>query len=133
MADDPLPRRPHAKHTRSAWLLVLGLVAAACNGRALATPTTEKPTGDAVVRVVDGVFDKKTLDLPVGQELLIVVLNGDDKVAHNLRFKTAPGDPKTKLERGPIVQKLTVRFDAPGNYRYTCDLHPLMTGVATVS
>ena len=78
-------------------------------------------------------FQPKRLELPVGRDLLIRFENREKGVAHNLRFKTAPGAPKTKLAKGVVVQELNVRFDQPGEYRYTCDLHPLMTGVAVVA
>lgn len=101
----------------------------------MAQPAPVPPEGPADVVLLGSRLDfqPKVLDLAVGKDLVIRFDNREKGVAHNLRFKTAPGDPRTKLEKGPIVQDLAVRFDEPGKYRYTCDIHPLMTGVATVA
>ena len=111
--------------------IVVAWLVAACSGAA----ATAAPVGPAdAVLVGDRLdFQPKRLELPVGRDLLIRFENREKGVAHNLRFKTAPGAPKTKLAKGVVVQELNVRFDQPGEYRYTCDLHPLMTGVAVVA
>ena len=39
----------------------------------------------------------------------------------------APASDKTRLERGPSQQALTLTLEA-GEYDFVCDIHPDMTG-----
>ena len=97
-----------------------------------ASSTTDVAKPDAVVVADHNRWETKAIKLPVGQDVVVLLDNRDTGIAHNIRFKTAPGDPKTTLKMGPLRQTLKARFDEPGEYKYTCDLHPLMVGVATV-
>ena len=121
-------RSGRARVVFAAFALV---VPASCQSSGASAPPAEE--ADFVLVGSRLVFSPTTLDVPVGKDLVIRFDNRERGVAHNLRFKTVPGDPRTKLEKGPIVQDLNVRFDEPGKYRYTCDIHPLMNGVATAS
>lgn len=88
------------------------------------------PPGDVAIVADATVFSPDRLDVPVGRDLVVVLEIDDAEVAHNIRFPEVEGNPTTRLERGPRYQTLTVRFDEPGEYRYVCDLHPTMRGVA---
>jgi plastocyanin len=93
----------------------------------------EAPPGDVVI-VADGAeFTPEEVALPAGRDVVVVLQVDDRDLPHNIHFPDLDGDPKTRLEKGPRYQSLTVRFPEPGEYRYVCDLHPTMRGVATVS
>ena len=53
-------------------------------------------------------WDLDSIVVPAGEEVVATVDNRDAAIVHNLRIK-APGDPQTKLEKGPIVQTLVSR------------------------
>ncbi|MGE3620402.1 MAG: cupredoxin domain-containing protein [Acidimicrobiia bacterium] len=88
----------------------------------------EVPEGAAaVITSRDVQFEPSEVTVPAGEEVLVVHVNDDDGMNHNIHLKSAPGSPKTPLERGRGVQELRVTLD-PGEYPYTCDLHPNMKG-----
>ena len=80
----------------------------------------------------DFAWDADSIDAPAGQDFEILVDNQDDGVQHNLDVKGGPGELKTPLEAGPVIQRLTVNLPA-GDYDYVCDLHEAMTGTLRVS
>jgi plastocyanin len=118
-----------------AIVLVPGLSVAACSGGddAAAPPTAtagrchRAEGGQVTIVAKDLAWDTACLEVPAGQPVTVVVDNQDSGVAHNLHLKTAPGNPTTALEVGPIQQHLTVTLPA-GTYPYICDVHPNMEG-----
>lgn len=130
----PSPRPTTACRLRRAALaagvgVTVGL-AAACGGDDAAELGTP-PAGDVVIVADTATFTPDEVELPAGRDVTVVLQIEDRDLAHNIRFPDVAGNPKTRLERGPRYQTLTVRFDEPGEYRYVCDLHPTMRGVAT--
>jgi plastocyanin len=137
------PNRPRARHL----LLVGGAVAlllGACGDDGATasgttsgdgSSTTEGTAGCKVVeeRTVtlvakDLAWDTACIQAPEGVPFTIEVDNQDSGVNHDLHLKDAPGGPATKLEAGPVHQTLEVDGLDAGNYQFTCDVHPNMTG-----
>jgi plastocyanin len=111
--------------------VLAALVVPACGGTsgALGPP----PAGDVVLVARNTQWDKTDIQVPSGRDVVFVVENQDKGIAHNLHIKDIPGEPRTKLEKGPVYQTLKVRFDQPGKYKFVCDLHPNMTGTITAT
>lgn len=84
---------------------------------------------EVTITAKDLAWDVPCLQAPEGVDLTIVVRNVDDGVNHDLHLKGLPGDPATKLEAGPVTQRLALGSDLrAGTYQYVCDVHPNMTG-----
>ena len=60
------------------------------------------------------------------------IVNKDSGVQHNLRVTGHGVDSHTKLQDGPVTQKLSVDLTRRGRYSYVCDIHPNMEGTLTV-
>lgn len=122
------------RRTRGGSLaVVLGaclLLVTACGSDEARGPA---PQGDVTIVARKTAWDKDRLDVPVGRDVVVVVDNEDKGTAHNIHFTSLPGRVATKLETGISYQTLTVKFDAPGEYPYICDLHPTMKGIAVAS
>lgn len=128
---------PGATHRRCRAVLLVGLaavlgVATACGGGG-DEELGEPPPGDVVVVADTATFTPDRVELPSGRDVTVVLQIDDGDLTHNIHFPELDGGPKTRLERGPRYQTLTVRFAEPGEYRYVCDLHPTMRGVATAT
>src|SRR3546814_17673661 len=72
-------------------------------------------------------WDLDRVIVPAGAEVTATIENREEGMPHNLHVKS-PGDPKTELEAGPVVQTLRFTIDEAGNYDFVCDIHPNMTG-----
>jgi plastocyanin len=130
----PSPRPTTGRRRRAALAAAaaLALLAGACggdDGAELGTP----PAGDVVIVADTASFTPDRVDLSTGRDVTVVLQIDDRDLTHNIRFPEVEGNPKTRLERGPRYQTLEVRFDRPGEYRYVCDLHPTMRGVANAT
>ncbi|HEX4868894.1 MAG TPA: cupredoxin domain-containing protein [Acidimicrobiales bacterium] len=84
-------------------------------------------SGEVTIVAKDIAWDADCIEATADEPLVISVDNRDSGVNHNLHLKDAPGNPKTGLEPGPVVQRLTVTLPA-GSYEYVCDIHPNMVG-----
>jgi plastocyanin len=111
---------------------LVGLVAS-CGGGDDGDELGAPPPGDVVIVADTASFTPDRVELPTDRDVTVVLQIDDRDLTHNIRFPEVEGNPKTRLERGPRYQTLTVRFDEPGEYRYVCDLHPTMRGVATAT
>lgn len=72
-------------------------------------------------------WDLDRVVVPAGQEITATIDNRDRGILHNLHVKS-PGDPKTELEKGPVIQTLRFTIDKSGSYEFVCDAHLNMTG-----
>ncbi len=83
-------------------------------------------------------FDKSTITVPAGVEVMINFDNEDNGVPHNFAvYKTSAA--QDKIFSGQIItgpKRITYTFTAPttpGNYFFRCDVHPtIMTGTFVV-
>ena len=66
--------------------------------------------------------------VPVGEVITATIENRDEGLDHNLHIRS-DGDPRTELEPGPVTQTLRFTIEAPGEYDFLCDDHPIMRGV----
>jgi plastocyanin len=118
-----------------AGLAAVALVAAACGEDTPGTPgQSAPPAAEVTVVAQNTAFDLTNLDAQAGQQLAITFDNRDEGIQHNLHVSdTASGDAETEITEGPVTQELTVQFDQPGTFDYTCDVHPdQMRGTITV-
>lgn len=86
-----------------------------------------------------GLFDQAVLRAPAGTEITVRYDNQSAHL-HNIAFFAGDttNDPlvaRTEVEAGPRVQEVTfVTPDAPGTFRYVCEVHPLsMAGILETS
>ncbi len=115
-----------------------GIGFSACRGEEEAA--SPEPEGAAPVTVIvskDRTFDKSEIRVPSGQEITILHYYQDDSSYHRLAiYKTSEAKDlvaHTEVEPGPGQQELTVEALEPGEYFYTCDIHPTTaTGVLIV-
>lgn len=119
-------RRPE----RLAALLLapLALLAAGCGGDDDSAGDVVRAEGGAVTIVSDRLaFDVELVEAPVGT-LHITHDNQDDGVPHNIAVTGNGVDEATELEKGSVVQELTVELPEPGVYTFVCAIHPRMVG-----
>lgn len=107
------------------------IVVAACGGdEGRVTPSTADE-GEAVTEftiVAESLaWDLDRIVVAVGREVTATIDNRDGGILHNLHVK-CPGDPKTPLEEGPVVQTLRFTVEERGSYEFVCDAHLNMTG-----
>jgi plastocyanin len=115
----------------SAVVLLAGL--AACGGDD--SPKEAKAHGCAtveggVVTIVakDLAWNVDCIQAPKDAAFTVVVGNKDDGVNHNLQVVLDDEVLHTKLETGPVVQRLEVPALGTGTHKYTCEIHPNMAG-----
>jgi cytochrome c oxidase subunit 2 len=104
--------------------------------------TSSSPPADSHVMIElvaqNIAFDKSTITVPAGVEVMINFDNKDNGVPHNFAvYKTSAA--QDKIFSGQIItgpKRITYTFTAPetkGNYFFRCDVHPtLMTGMFIV-
>lgn len=107
------------------------------------TPTTRAPAAAATssgapgATVVDLVarniaFDRTAVTVPAGT-VTFEYDHRDSGIPHNLHVTGEGVDERTKIEPGPVRQRLSLRL-RPGTYTYICDVHPQqMRGELTVT
>lgn len=106
---------------------------AACGGESEAGPTSppaldlEEAVTSFTIVAEDLEWDLDRIVVRAGEEITATIDNRDRNIPHNLHVKS-PGDPKTKLENGPVTQTLRFTIAEPGSYEFVCDAHPKMTG-----
>jgi plastocyanin len=84
------------------------------------------PAGSAEVRIVDddaSGFRPGTTTVELGQQVTFVNLDDEAHTATGAGFDTGIMQP------GELV---SVTFDEPGSFPYSCEIHPVMTGVIEV-
>ena len=85
---------------------------------------------DALTVLIES-FSFETTHVKVGDTLAWTNVDG---VPHTVTAGVR-GAPTGAFDSGTIVpgQSFAVTFDQPGEYRYTCTIHPFMTGTVSVS
>ena len=116
----PPPRRLLAP-----FLLVLAFTLAACqSGSASSAADTPPVKGVTTVDAKDLRFQPPAIEVPAGAEFTWRFVDGS--VPHNVK---GDGYASETLSRGTFSH----RFERPGEYRYTCDLHAGMEGRVVVT
>jgi plastocyanin len=104
---------------------VLTFTSAACQSGSAASPADTPPVrGVTTVVAKDLKFETPAIEVPPGTE--VTWRFEDGSVPHNVKGK---GFASETLSRGSYSH----RFEQPGEYRYTCDLHAGMDGRVVVS
>ncbi len=106
---------------------VLALVLVSCGSaqNGSAATTAAEPTA-VEVRISDGAFDPRQVDVAVGGSVTWI---NDDGTTHQLLSL----EPNV-IDSPPIGKAgaYTARFTKPGEYRYYCSIHNSMKGVVVV-
>lgn len=139
------PLRRPIRGTAALAVVMLAAVAGCGGGGATADPAaspssgSSDPAADATVMtiVAQGIaFVPDQLGAPAGSALAITFDNRDAGVPHNLAlFGDAGFSTKlaeTEVASGPVIQRLAVPGLVPGEYRFTCIVHPTMTTTMVV-
>jgi plastocyanin len=107
--------------------LMLSTVATAC-GSSSSGGTTPSPSGGHTVTIKGFAFNPSTLTVPVGAKVTFVM--ADSGVQHNVTSAGSPSfQSSANLNKG---QSYTVTFTKAGTYKYSCTIHPSMTGTVIV-
>jgi plastocyanin len=89
-------------------------------------PSSTVPAGSAEVRIddddADG-FEPGTITIDLGGSVTWVNVDDDPHTATGAGFDTGRIEPGSQA---------TVKFDEPGSFPYSCQFHPIMTGVVEV-
>jgi plastocyanin len=108
-----------------ATLLVLSFTLAACQAGSAASPADAPPVrGVTEVEAKDLKFLPPAIEVPPGTEVTWRFVDGS--VPHNVKGQ---GFASRNQARGTFSH----RFEQPGEYRYTCDLHAGMDGRVVVA
>jgi plastocyanin len=108
-----------------ATLLVLSFTLAACQAGSAASPADAPPVrGVTEVEAKDLKFLPPAIEVPPGTEVTWRFVDGS--VPHNVKGQ---GFASRTQARGTFSH----RFEQPGEYRYTCDLHAGMDGRVVVA
>ena len=106
-------------------LLVLSFTLAACQAGSAASPADTPPVrGVTTVDAKDLTFLPPAIEVPPGTEVTWRLVDGS--VPHNIK---GDGFASENQSRGTFSH----RFERPGEYRYTCDLHAGMDGRVVVA
>ncbi len=114
------------RHTSATALVFLVIGLAACGGSEPETTPTTAETDAAGVEITIAEFAYSGVDtVSVGQT---VTVTNEDSVGHTW---TADGG---EFDSGMIAggESFEFTFDEPGEFEYSCSIHPQMTGTITV-
>jgi plastocyanin len=86
-------------------------------------------------------FDKKTLSVPAGASVTMILDNQDAGIPHNVSvYQNMPGGETKPIFIGDVITgpaSITYKFTAPsaqGSYYFVCDVHPqIMNGPFTIT
>lgn len=120
----PLWRRPLTWVIAFIALVAIGLAStASLLGRWLDDPADADPVATTTVRVVDHAFEPPAAAVPVGAT---VTWRWTGEEEHNVVLDEGPASP---LQTSGEWEHT---FDAAGDYRYSCTIHPFMDGRVVV-
>ena len=99
-----------------------------------APPPASGPPAAVTVAAKDIQFVEKTFTAPAGKPFGLAFDNQDAGVPHNIDIKDSSG---ASVYKGEIFNGVATKvYDVPalpaGTYTYVCDVHPTMTGTATL-
>ena len=118
-----MPARP--RRLLAPLLLVLTFTLAACQSGSAASPADTPPVRGVTTVVAKKLkFQPPAIEVPPGTE--VTWRFEDGSVPHNVK---GDGYASENQSRGTFSH----RFEQPGEYRYTCDLHAGMEGRVVVA
>ena len=118
-----MPARP--RRLLAPLLLVLTFTLAACQSGSAASPADTPPVRGVTTVVAKKLkFQPPAIEVPPGTE--VTWRFEDGSVPHNVK---GDGYASENQSRGTFSH----RFEQPGEYRYTCDLHAGMEGRVVVT
>jgi plastocyanin len=105
---------------------VIALAATSCGTDSTASSGENPPAIAATIRVTDGKFEPRKIDIAVGGSVTWI---NDDVASHNVKFL----EPST-FNSGIIkpAATWTQTFTSAGTYDYYCDFHNSMKGSVVV-
>lgn len=110
------------------------------SGNGGSSPSTdkspEKASDSIKVSLKDNLFDPKTLTIPAGKSVEIVLKN-EGAAVHNMHILSEAKEGKDFSSEALVSpgkeSKFTVKLTKPGTYNFQCDYHvPDMVGTITV-
>ena len=129
----PVGRHRHA--TALVLTALLGPLVAGCGGAT--TPSVPADSGPVVLLAKNIEFQPASLKVPSGANFVVTFQNRDIGVPHNLALMGDANFSTTILESevvlGPADLGLIVPGLVPGEYRFTCVVHPNMTAQLLVA
>lgn len=108
-----------------------GVTAGSTGDASFATESASPGDGGTTLEVsaIDFAFEPSELSAPAGEEVVLVLSNGDVGTPHSWRIDDAIG---TETVEGPSTAEASFRLDA-GTYPFFCSVHPeQMTGELVV-
>ena len=107
--------------------LVLACVLAACGGAP--APTLTQPPDTTAIIAQGTAFTTASVTAPASAPFTLWFYNKDNEL-HNVHIWDATGANIFESEAftGPDARTALVPPLTPGTYRFTCDIHPGMTG-----
>lgn len=117
---DRLGSRPRRVRL-AAWL---------CAGLGIAAASADASPAVVEVRIVGYRFEPAELRVPAGTTVRWI--NDEKRTSHSILLVGAGSSEALESERLFPGEHWEHRFDATGDYRYTCGPHPEMQGVVVV-
>lgn len=112
-------------YRRTAFVVAIGLVLAACGGSSVSAPDTG---GDGSEIIIDSfTFAPSALDVRVGDT---ITWRNDQNTAHTTVSGVVGGWTSDLLEPG---DSFSHTFTETGQFPYSCTIHPSMIGVINVA
>ena len=120
--------------------LFVAILVIGCGQAAPAGPPATAVTilsGQMTVVAKDVVLSPAAMTMGANTALTVTFDNQDGGVPHDLVLYAGPGDPGVKLAATDIITGVaSAQFSipplVPGQYRFTCTVHPNMTATLTV-